>query len=256
MKFGRLTVINRSGIHKSGQTIWKCKCDCGNETDVPVSSLTSGNTQSCGCLHKEKAGRQNGHGKSRDRLYQTWFKMIERCYNPNRKEYKYYGARGIQVCNEWKDDENGLDNFYKWANENGYTDDLSIDRIDVNGNYEPSNCRWATIKEQANNKRNNVFVTINEETKTLSQWAEAVGLSSSLLYSRYRSGMRGEELLSSTRPSFSKEKYIIWHIGKQKWIVRFYNKENRQKPIYLGIFKELSEAIKVRDEYLKQHNLS
>lgn len=117
-----------------------------------------------------------------NRIYNSWDKMMRRCTDNNDERYKYYGARGITVCNEW----NKFRPFYEWALSHGYDDKLTLDRIDVNGNYEPSNCRWITMKEQNNNKRNNVNVEYNGEIKTLKQWAEKYGTNYNLLHDRYR----------------------------------------------------------------------
>ena len=176
-KFGRLTVIEFVGS-KNKRRMWKCQCECGNITIVDTNSLTTGNTTSCGCKHKELYQKHSiemkKHGMSNTRLYHCWTDMRQRCNNPKNKCFKYYGERGIKVCEEW----NNSMNFINWALSNGYKDDLTLDRIDVNKDYSPSNCRWVTIKEQANNKRNNVLYTYNNETLTLAQWCERLGLKS------------------------------------------------------------------------------
>lgn len=162
-KFNMLTAVELVRIEKGIGAIWKFKCDCGNEVTVRHNCLQSGHTTSCGCYHKEKFGNINrSHNLSyKSHLYGVWKSMKDRCYREKCKSYKNYGERGISVCDEWRDDYKA---FYDWAMENGYKEDtgngsvnvLSIDRIDVNGNYEPNNCRWVTADIQARNKRRKV----------------------------------------------------------------------------------------------------
>lgn len=162
-RFGRLVVVRYAGTKQSGnqqKIMWLCKCDCGNEKEVLAASLKSGHTVSCGCYHKEKIGALNRthNMANKQRLYRVWKGMRERCNNPNNKRFKNYGGRGIKVCDEWQNDYLA---FHTWAMANGYKEDilpnglnrLTIDRIDVNGNYEPNNCRFVTNAENAKNKR-------------------------------------------------------------------------------------------------------
>lgn len=195
-KFERLTVIKRVENSKSGQTRWLCKCDCGNETIVWGNHLRSGHTRSCGCINKEicaKIPHKAKHGFHGTRLYRIWTGMKNRT-SPNQKaSFKNYSGRGITLCDEWKE----FMPFYNWAMNNGYKDTLSIDRIDVNGNYEPSNCRWATFETQQNNKRTNRYISYNGETHTMSEWNKIKKFPYRLLNNRLKYGWSIERALTT-----------------------------------------------------------
>ena len=201
-RFGRWTVIDRGADHftKSGRPIvmWHCKCDCGAMRDVDGFSLRNGKSASCGCYRSDVSreltvcrNKRNSkyNGPFDKRLYQIWYGMNARCYEKSHKSYSCYGGRGITVCSEWKND---YVSFRKWAIENGYSDKLTIDRIDVNGNYTPQNCRWATIKEQGNNRRTNHIVEANGERRTLTQWAETFGVRLDRVQYYVKRGYSGE----------------------------------------------------------------
>lgn len=196
-RFGRLEVISREGYDREHHTtIWKCKCDCGTIKDIEAMALQSGRTQSCGCLKSELASeRAKTHGCSNTRLFSIWIGMLNRCYCPSvGKSYLRYGGRGITVCDEWK---TSFEEFMKWSIENGYSDLLSIDRLNNEGNYCPENCRWATAKQQSNNRRSNVLLTYNGETKTASQWGEIVGIRGSTICSRKKRGWSDKECIET-----------------------------------------------------------
>lgn len=181
-KFGRLAVIERAE-NKAKVTRWLCLCDCGKKTIVSYQNLINGHTKSCGCYNLELIKtRSITHGMRNTRLYEIWQGMKSRCENPNDPSYINYGGRGICVCSEWHKAET----FIKWALTNGYTDNLTIDRIDFNGNYEPSNCRWATPKEQGRNKRNNYVISYMGKEQPLSAWCEELNLDYDRTWSRLR----------------------------------------------------------------------
>ena len=150
-KYNKLTVLEKTSERKNRSIIYKCRCDCGNIINVISTSLTKGLCKSCGCLQKEKASLSNKtHGLSKTKLYYVWGDMRKRCNNPKHHAYHYYGGREIKVCEEW---DKSFISFYNWAINNGYREGLTIDRINNNGNYEPSNCRWVTMSVQCKNRR-------------------------------------------------------------------------------------------------------
>ena len=204
-KFGRLTVIKLAYI-KNSYSFWHCICECGVNKIIMGRNIRSGITKSCGCYVRDinakrmaiigKKNKTHGDGGigRRSRLYTIWVPMIQRCENKNTRNYMDYGGRGITVCHEW----HKYEAFKTWALSNGYADNLSIDRIDVNGNYCPENCRWTTMKVQQNNKRNNRYITINGETMTAAEWADKNGIPRSAVYARFKRGI--DEITAVTKP--------------------------------------------------------
>ena len=172
-RFERLSVVSEYG-RQNGHVTWLCKCDCGSTTVVCGGDLRNGKTRSCGCLHNEMVAEiTKSHEMANTRLYNIWNNMKQRCSNPNASGYQYYGERGIKVCAEWLDP----DNFFQWAKESGYGNNLTIDRIDTNGNYEPTNCRWTDNVTQQNNRRNNCWLERDGEVHTKAEWARILNLS-------------------------------------------------------------------------------
>lgn len=185
-KFGRLEVIKYLN-----DNYWLCQCECGKITKVKSYNLTSNHTKSCGCL-KNKAYNYS-HKQSKTRLYDIWIGIKTRCNNKNSKSYKNYGGRGIKVCDEWLKD---FLNFYDWAINNGYQEDLTIDRIDINGNYEPSNCRWADKITQANNTSRNKFINYNGENHTIAEWARKLNKNYKNLHKKIKKGLPFEKAIN------------------------------------------------------------
>jgi len=184
-RFGRLVVVGFSNWRYHGKTrhaVWTCRCDCGTVKTVESQPLKNGRTQSCKCLLAELSSlRAYKHGGEPKRLYRVWQSMKSRCYREKTLGFHNYGGRGILVCDEWK---TSYEAFRDWAFANGWMEGLEIDRIDVNGNYEPDNCRWVDDKEQAQNKRGNRRLLIDGEEKCLSEWAAISGNSQPCI--RYR----------------------------------------------------------------------
>lgn len=193
-KFNKLLVLRRLP-NQGKKVMWECKCDCGNLTQVLTSNLKCGRTKSCGCLRINKlVSRSTTHNQRHTKLYEVWKTMKQRCFNPNCDSYKNYGARGITIYSDWKDNFNS---FYEWSISNGYQDGLTIDRIDFNGNYEPSNCRWVDRLTQANNTRTNVFIEFNNEVHTIAEWSRIYNIKQSVLSDRLRRGWSIEKSLTS-----------------------------------------------------------
>lgn len=184
-RFGMLTAIKLDHIERTEfGTIhyWLYRCDCGKEKVLRKVQVSAGKIQSCGCFLKQSVKERSiKHGKNNTRLYKIMHDMKQRCLNPNNKNYKHYGGRGIKIYNRWLEDFNI---FYDWAMNNGYQDNLTIERINVNGNYEPNNCKWILINDQAKNTRRNRFFTYNGETFCLKEWADKLKINENTL--RYR----------------------------------------------------------------------
>lgn len=182
-RFGKLTVINE--FSKPIYHRWfECRCDCGNTFSVSLKSLRNNGTQSCGCIQRLRFSKVNyKHGLYKTRLNSIWKNMRQRCYNPKATRYENYGGRGIVLCNEWKGDFTA---FYKWAIANGYSEELTIDRKKVDGNYEPRNCRWVTRKAQNFNTTRSRILTYNGVTKTATEWALEIGMGVKTLTERLK----------------------------------------------------------------------
>ena len=197
-RFGRLTVIKRDE-NNGKKVMWLCRCDCGNETTVFSGYLRNGDTKSCGCLSKDKLReRRFKHGESRKtRLYNIWIHIKHRTSGKanEKRTKKWYTDKNIKMCEEWSD----FRNFRDWANENGYDDSLTIDRIDGNKGYSPENCRWVDWKTQTRNKSNNINITRNGETKCLKDWCTELGLKYRSICQRIARGWDKEKALTTPK---------------------------------------------------------
>lgn len=192
-RYGRLTIEEYTGTNKWHSRLYRCRCDCGNESIVVGTDLKRGKTKSCGCYQRDRSRECNTiHGLEKHPLYKVWATMKDRCENPKNPKYRLYGKRGVKVCDAWHD----FKTFYDWAMENGYERGLTLDRIDVNGDYEPNNCRWATIKEQNNNKRDTIYLLAYGQMRTISEWSEITGIAYMTIYHRIRCGHIGEQALA------------------------------------------------------------
>lgn len=194
-KFGKWTVIGKAPNHitRGGYPVsmWDCVCECGTRRAVRGNDLRLGKSVSCGCsLAENPAARK--HGAAGSHLYKVYYGMKARCYNPNNKNYKHYGGRGVEICEEWR----SFEAFAEWADKSGYAEGLTIERKDVNEGYCPQNCCWITQKEQTRNKRNTVYITAQGETKTLLEWAKQLNVPASMLKARQARGWTDEEIIS------------------------------------------------------------
>ena len=202
-RYGRWTVVDSAEARVVGRgehrRYWLCKCECGTQREVSEPSLLSGKSLSCGCYHRDRmksVGKVNlKHGMSDTRLYRIYKHMKNRCYNQSDIRYDRYGGRGIKICDEWSE----FEPFMIWALKNGYDDSLTIDRIDVDGDYSPSNCRWASVKEQNNNRSSSHYYTIDGVTHNISEWANIYNVPYKRVWKRLKYGWDIQRAL--TEPS-------------------------------------------------------
>ena len=199
-KYGRLTVIDIiPSVDANKGYSWKCRCDCGKETVVSPRKLITGLTKSCGCWKRDRVKTESifdrtTHGGRHERLYSIWRGMIQRCERKENHDYPNYGGRGIAVCHEWRHDYAA---FREWAVSNGYSEELTIERKNVNGNYCPENCTWIALKAQARNRRTSHWVEYNGERHVVTEWAEIFGVDAGTLHNRLRLGWSMERAIST-----------------------------------------------------------
>lgn len=196
-KFGKLTALEKIGT-KGHRAQWKFLCDCGRVIEFDGSTVFTGRKTSCGCDAEPRHFYGNcghkTHGESGTRLYRIWYDMKRRCSQPQNKYFKNYGGRGISVCKEWME---AYEPFSKWAHENGYRDDLTLDRIDNNLGYSPSNCRWSDVLTQANNRSNNHLIEFKGETLSMADTARKYGINYNTLRSRINKGQNASDVVQS-----------------------------------------------------------
>lgn len=247
MTFGNLHVDSFCGLNGRHAALYWCTCSCGNHVIVMGSCLTTHNTRSCGCeaaklsseRMKNNASSQNGLSNSR--LYNIYHNMKDRCYNLKNKRYYKYGGRGIIICDEWLNKENGFMNFYKWSMTNGYKDNLSIDRINNDGNYCPENCRWTNNKIQQNNSTLAHYIHLDRWVFSITIWAEIVGLEFITLSTRIRRGWSIEDAILTPANYKRGERKIILYIPPEYEIYNKYDewvKKGKIKPVEETIFKD------------------
>jgi hypothetical protein len=252
MKFGKLTVLNEYK-RVNGITYWLCECDCDDKTKkyIQYSNLFH-STVSCGCI-REELDMNKKHGYAGTRIFTIWKNMMRRCNDERDSAYNNYGRRGIKIFNGWliEEDYEGLLNFIAWAKGSGYSDNPTIDRINVDGDYTPENCKWSSYEEQNNNRRNNVYIEINGELKTQGEWAKYSGLTLKQIHSRVRRGWSGEDIIKPIVKRKSEkqsgEKHVVWDSKNKKWAVRI-------KRVSLGYFDDLEDAIQAKQDYINKLN--
>lgn len=193
-KFNKLKVLKNMGKNENRKYFWLCKCECGKEIIVKGDNLKNGHSKSCGCYKLERLKKRSiTHDLSKHRLFKIFYGIKSRCYNKKDYHYKWYGSKGIKIYDEWLND---FKNFYDWAMANGYEEHLTIDRINNIGNYEPSNCRWVTMKEQCRNRTSNVYIEYKGEKKTIIEWSEITGIPFKTLYNRFSRKLPLEKIFS------------------------------------------------------------
>jgi hypothetical protein len=250
-KFNRLLVLEKTTIKNNhGIYKYKCLCDCGNISYVRRYELIKGTTKSCGCWNKDRIRK---HSKHTSRTYNTYQHMLQRCYNSKCDAYQNYGSRGIKVCEQWL----GKGGFLKFYEDMGDAPEgLSLDRKDKNGNYEPSNCRWATPLEQSNNQRRNLNITFNGETLTLTQWARKTNISPSTIKNRLTSGWSIEKVLTTSvinaNTSFKKKSLLY----KKVLSVLISISSEQNEPLLLKYAELISERIfhEIRNSRIVEYN--
>lgn len=201
LRFGKLIAVKCVKKPNQAKYYWECICDCGNTKIISSSNLIKGNSSTCGCGKVKIGDATRKHGMTNTRMFKIWTGIRKRCTNPKCKSYPIYGGRGISISYKW-------DKFIDFYNDmkHGYADNLSLDRINPNGNYEPENCRWATPKIQNRNRRNNHLISLNNQNKTLAEWSEVSGIHYSLISYRIKNGWDAEKAIFT--PSLQQKKSI------------------------------------------------
>ncbi len=243
-KFGKLTALY--SVSNGKKRMWYCKCDCGKFKEKPVSTydLKAGKTRSCGCLKKNFTTLT--HGKSNSKLYYIWAGMKQRCLNKNDVNYHNYGGRGITVCDDWL----SFEPFYEWAIKNGYKEGLTLERIDVNGNYEPSNCTWIPKGKQTLNTRANIQITYKGETKTLGEWAHELKLNYDLVYFRIKKLNWSVESAFET-PVWNSYAKMITYNGKTQSVAKW---ARELGVTYQSLYKALSRGSSLK-KYIEKRKI-
>lgn len=236
-RYGKLVAVKPTSKRKGTLVVWECKCDCGATAYVPSAYLTSGNTKSCGCYKSEcSKARLKTHGDTKTRLWIEWVNMKQRCLNPKSSSYERYGAKGVSVCEEWK---NSYTAFKSWTMSNGYADDLTIDRIDGTKGYSPENCRWVTKTQQANNRKTNKIVTYGDFTGTLSELCKKLSLSYPLVSERLRFGWSVEEAIElPPNSSVKKKQRLVTVFGRTMCLADW----SRETGIHFNVLRERLQA--------------